>query len=155
MTKLRKSLLEWALYHAGLGYRLFPLAKNSKVPIKGIKWKEESTADPDQINKWWSVDDYNIGIVTGKVNDITVIDLDGDAGVENYKKLKEDYKIPDTYVVQTPHGYHHYFHYNAELKQGAGLLTGIDIRNDGGYIVGAGSVIEDKGVWDEQIHDSA
>tara|TARA_R110002020_G_scaffold341992_1_gene556525 strand:- start:879 stop:3029 length:2151 start_codon:yes stop_codon:yes gene_type:complete len=113
---------------------IIPLLPNDKKP-KG-KWdkfqKERMT--PDQaFNHFEANPNDNIGMVTGKISGISVIDVDGEEGVHSLKE--SGIELPDTAVVKTPKGWHYYYKYNPELKQGANRLNKVDIRNDGGYVV--------------------
>ncbi|OYU73025.1 MAG: hypothetical protein CFE32_22070, partial [Alphaproteobacteria bacterium PA3] len=49
--------------------------------------------------------------------------------------------LPDTIMVRTGKGRHIYFrHPGGKIANRAGFLPGMDIRGDGGYIVGPGSI---------------
>jgi hypothetical protein len=71
------SNLKYALEYAKLNnYSIIPIGVNKK-PL--IKWQEyqERRASPKEIAAWWGeYEDANIGIVTGKISGITVIDID-------------------------------------------------------------------------------
>lgn len=93
-----------------------------------------------EINDWWGQNPtHNIGVVTGKVSGISVVDVDGDDG----KKALKDagIQLPATRMHKTPHGWHFVYAYDAKFKQGQGLLDHVDVRNDGGYIVLPPSVV--------------
>lgn len=114
-------------------------SKPGKHPA--VKWVSSKTTDPEKIAKWWDcsgIYTYNVGISTGKESGITVIDIDaGKGGLQTWQALSEKYQLPLTYTVRTGGGgLHLYFSYCPELKTGTDVLgPGIDIRNDGGYIV--------------------
>jgi len=81
------------------------------------------------------------GILTGKCNNLTVVDLDTDkwADFNNHDFIKEfskDFiKRFNTYTVATPSGgYHLYFQYEATLKNTTNDIQYIDIRNNNGYV---------------------
>jgi hypothetical protein len=91
------------------------------------------------------VKSYNYGVLTGEVNNITVVDIDSYKFTEDSQFIKE---FPDylnefqTYAVSSPSGGHHfYYKYDPEISQVASLIHHVDIRSNGGYIVGAGSQI--------------
>ena len=127
-----------ALQYAVGGYSIIPL--NKKIPrIK--EWKEFQTtpADDDQIDSWWKqYPSANIGIVTGKISGITVVDID----TKGETTVPLD-AFPETFTVKTPSGgYHLYYEYEKAIKQSANTypqFPHVDIRNDGGYVVGPGS----------------
>ena len=77
----------------------------------------------------------SIGIVTGEVSNLFVLDIDGPEG----EKSIEGKHIPRTWTVRTPHGIHYYFRWTKDLEQcvttKAGVLEGVDVRGTGGYVV--------------------
>lgn len=87
----------------------------------------------------------NVGVLTGDVSGIFVLDIDpNDNGFETIKALIAEHgQLPPTFAVKTgTGGYHYYFTMpdfdarNSAKKLGAGL----DIRANGGMVVGPGSV---------------
>lgn len=131
-------LLSFAQQYLQQGYSIVPLLPKEKRPC--IPWSRYQDTKPtlEEIEKWFSQDPANIGIVTGKISGITVVDVDP----KNGGKI-EDFADIDTYQVATPSGgLHLYFQYNSEVKQTAGLTDGVDIRNDGGYVVAPPSLLE-------------
>jgi putative DNA primase/helicase len=84
----------------------------------------------------------NCGIATGARSGIVVIDPDGVKGVKNWLRLEKLHGAnARTLTVATPSGIHLYFRApkhrvgNSVSK----IAEGIDIRGDGGYVVGPGS----------------
>lgn len=54
-------------------------------------------------------------------------------------------EFPKTRIVRTPNdGIHIYYKVDREIRCKVNLYEGIDIRGDGGYVVGVGSVINGK-----------
>jgi hypothetical protein len=89
----------------------------------------------------------NCGVACGKINNLVVLDLDfykdgdeeGTINIFN-EKFGTDYKVFDTYTVRTGSGgWHLYFKYDPDIKQTTNAETSVDIRNDGGYVVSAGT----------------
>jgi hypothetical protein len=128
---------------------VFPLAKNSKIPMKGFAWRTLGVNTKKEVEAFsikypgcnWAVDTERSGFA--------VIDLDkkGDKnGVDAFRKLAKEnaYNKIDTLMVATPgQGYH--LIYKGSYKSGANVIdNGIDIRSRGGYIVALGSVIDKK-----------
>ncbi len=76
-----------------------------------------------------------LGIITGPVSRIFVLDVDGPEG----EKSLEEKHIPKTWTVRTPRGRHFYFKWCDELNDRvttrAGLFDKVDTRGDGGYVV--------------------
>jgi len=128
-----------ALQYAVGGYSIIPLKKDKRPLIATWKDFQKTPATEDVIMKWWEkYPDANIGIITGKISGITVVDIDtkGDTVVP----LET---FPETFTVKTPSGgYHLYYAYDPKIKQTANSypqFPHVDIRNDGGYVVGPGS----------------
>jgi hypothetical protein len=130
------------------GHRVFPVNSGAKEPLhKG--WQEEATTDVERVAALWRgrVPEANIGIRTG--GDVLVIDVDikkGVPGIANWERLMADHGGQLlTRTVRTPSGgLHHYFAKPPELiiPNSAGRLgPGIDVRGDGGFVLGPGSVI--------------
>ena len=93
--------------------------------------------------------EVGIGVLTGRRSNLTVIDVDN---INIFKeKLSEDLiqKLfaEASCVVRTARGgYHFYFAYCEELKQGTYQTHGFDVRNDGGFVVAPPSelVVDEK-----------
>ncbi|HEX8221817.1 MAG TPA: bifunctional DNA primase/polymerase [Chloroflexia bacterium] len=129
------------------GYSVIPLQPGSKKPLLQ-SWKEyqERLPTPEEVDEWlrkWP--DANLGIVTGAVSRLVVVDVDRDhGGEESLPELLPD-PLPDCEIVQTPHGRHLYFRHpgpGRRIANRVGIHPGIDIRGDGGYVVGPGSVVD-------------
>jgi hypothetical protein len=146
------SLLEFALQYAGRQWCVFPLhsvqdgrctcgrdcGKNAgKHPrVKG--GFKVATADPRQIEAWWRKwPDANIGIATGAVSGIVVIDIDGATGRATLQRLVAQYELlPRTEHVKTARGWHLYFAMPPTCPPiPCSTGDGLDVRGDGGYVV--------------------
>ena len=114
--------------------------KHPRTP-NGVK---DATADRTIIKAWWKRwPDANIGIATGPMSGIFVLDVDGDVGKASLAELQAEHgRLPKTVTVKTGKGRHRYFRCDgARVGNTAGRLgKGIDVRGDGGYVVAAGSV---------------
>ncbi len=140
-----KTKLEHAVLLANRGFMIFPLSPNSKYPLKGSHWREESTNHLPTIKKWWSENpDYNVGIDCGK-SGIYVIDVDtkeGKVGQRTYLWLDDLHGFDATMTAVTATGGRHLIYNHYGLGNTASALgKDIDTRGEGGYIVGAGSTI--------------
>jgi hypothetical protein len=159
----RSALLRSALAAAERGWHVFPCVADGKRPALRGNWQDIATTSPERIRDWWSRAPFNIGISCGPSR-LVVIDLDmprlgladGDAddgtlfplsGADMLSMLARQrrQRYPTgTYVVDTPSGgCHLYFTAPAaRVKNSAGSLGPlIDVRADGGYVIGAGSRI--------------
>ena len=128
--------LEVARDLAERGFSVIPIIKDDKkCPISWKKYQNEKATD-DELIQWFQNQSHDIGIVTGAISQLTVIDLDqhgDDDGIATSKEKK--LQLPMTSTRKTPHGMHVFTKYNPSTAQTQGKLPGIDVRNDGGYIV--------------------
>lgn len=134
------SLYAKALAYQEAGFSVIPLKKDKKPLLSSWLEFQKTPATAEVIEEWWlRYPDANVGIVTGKISGITVIDIDTKG--ETVVPLDT---FPQTYTVKTPSGgYHLYYQYDPEIKQTANTypqFPHVDIRNDGGYVVAGGSV---------------
>ena len=128
-------MLQEALNYLGRA-SIIPL--NGKIPAIP-SWKEFQTmkATPEQVTEWWTKNPkYNIGIVTGKLSNITVVDVDTAIAPE---------WLPSTVKVKTGKGWHFYYQYEEGVQNKARIFEDIDIRGEGGYVVAPPSVHPDTG----------
>lgn len=139
-----------AVWYAEQGWKVFPLAPNSKQPLiakrDGGNGLYDATADLTQVRQWWKqYPSANIGLPTGEKFD--VIDIDGPEGIKSLSELGED-AIPDVHgKVGTPRGFHLYVEPTSDGNR-AGVRPGIDYRSIGGYVVGPPSQLDFKRwVW--------
>ncbi len=122
-----------------------PLRPRDKRPL--IPWTHLQTSRPSEndIDEWFERwPDANIGIVTGEISNLVVLDVDpkhgGDAALAH---LEQRYRpLPITIEAITGGGgWHFYFaHPSFLIRNRAGLAQGIDLRGDGGYIVAPPSI---------------
>ena len=84
--------------------------------------------------------DANIGIVTGAISGIIVLDIDGAKGKESIKK--HNLHLPPTPAARSGgDGLHYYFkHPGYPCRNFTKKYPGVDFRGDGGYIVAPPSV---------------
>lgn len=132
------------------GFRVFPLEIDKKTPAHPA-WQEHATTNPEIVEAMWrdplgEVVPYNIGIATG--NGITVLDVDvkkGKNGLQALDDLVSFYDLDDqTFTVRTASGgFHLYYNsQNLSLRNSASRVgEGLDVRSEGGYVVGPGSSI--------------
>lgn len=106
------------------------------VPINGLK---AATKDEDAIRRLFSSSrPYNIGIATGPISNIFVVDVDGAEGEESIADLQSaNSPLPKTLTSLTGRGRHLIFrHPGIKIKTRSSKLGNkLDIRGDGGYIV--------------------
>ncbi len=140
-------------YHVN-GYNLLPIGPDKRPTIKSWKeWQTEQQSD-EIILEWFKDNKNNIGIITGKISGISVVDIDNKDGQD--KAIEMLRKFPDTFTVQTPSGgYHCYYKYAEGFTVSANAypdLPNVDIRSDSGY-VGAPPSINSNGKAYEVINN--
>ncbi len=135
-------------------FKTFKLRYNSKLPSD--EWKKDPTKTffiNRNLWKDYSMEDMEknglgLGVPTGKINGIFVLDLDlydkKDKPYDPEKCLfRKTFGSPEEYIkkhnlfaVQTiSGGIHIYFKYDNRFKQTACAALQIDTRSDGGYVV--------------------
>lgn len=142
---------------ASAGFRVFPLAFNSKLPaFKDQDWRKLASNDPERVRRFYAEAlteeplDFNIGIATGE--SLMVLDVDeknGKAGSRALESLELRHgDLPETFTVGTASGGEHlYFRVppGVYVPNSAGKLgDGLDIRGDGGYVVGPWSEVDGR-----------
>lgn len=140
-------MLQEALHYAELGMAVFPLVPRDKTPATEHGFKD-ATTDPEKIRKWWHLQpDCNIGIATGEVSRLVVIDIDNDetTGKDGSGELRKWEKsngdLPETWTVTTGRGGAHYYYRTTEdFRSKASIFPSIDVRGNGGYVVAPPSV---------------
>lgn len=73
------------------------------------------------------------------------MDIDEDRGIDGYHSLtdwqREHGDFPETWTAITGRGgYHMYFRGDGKIKNRAGIIDGVDIRGNGGYVVAPPSI---------------
>ena len=151
------STIAWARFYAGLGWSVVPVRPAEKVPA--IPWSGFQQARPTmaQIDDWFAVGGYGIGIVTGRISGIFVLDFDGETGQELLTRLEREHgPLPPTVSALTPGGGIHllFQHPGTPVATRKHVLPGLDIRGDGGFIVAHPSVHKNsrRYQWDADAH---
>ncbi len=107
-------------------------------------WQKKATSDVETIRAWWAKNPTaNIGLATGRESGFFVVDIDGEIGAKSLAELQREHcEFPDTIQIRTGSGgLHFYFKFpkEIELRNKQSWRPGIDIRGEGGYVVGAQS----------------
>lgn len=123
--------LEAALKYLSKRWPVFPVTPDTKKPCLE-SWKEYQNRLPTEaeIEKWWIDWPWaNIALATGKFAGVSVVDVDPrhEGSIEG---------LSDTVKAQTGGGGWHYFYkYSAGCHSQNGIVTGIDLKSDGGYVI--------------------
>ena len=127
------------------GWSVVPLRPRHKRPLIGWERFQHELASSATVTKWYRRwPDANIGVMTGEISNLVVLDVDpnhgGDASLDRLERQLAP--LPVTVQATTGGGGRHlYFaHPGALVRNRAGLAQGIDMRGDGGYIVAPPSV---------------
>jgi len=127
------------------GWSILPIRASDKRPL--LRWERLGTTRPteaevaDWFRRWPQA---NIGIITGEISNLVVIDVDPKhGGDESLARLQRRLgELPLTVEAKTGGGGRHlyFLHPDVMVRNRAGLAQGIDVRGDGGYVVAPPSV---------------
>lgn len=139
-----------ALDYASRGVAVFPMqfvpegdgSKGRKVPLC-MFGLNAATTDPEKVREWWtSFPTALIGIPTGMVTGLFVIDIDGETGQKNWEILAAEHGFdPDETLCEvSPGGRHYYYIFPVIPEKTPGCTTGslaagIDTKGEGGSII--------------------
>ena len=145
MNELLTAALKYATDY---GWAVFPVSPKTKKPLTPHGCKD-AKKDPGAIRAWWERNpDASIGVATGSISSLLVIDedMDEDKGLDGIHEVqlweKINGELPETVRAITGRGGSHlYFKYNGkDLGNRAGLLEGVDVRGEGGYVIAPPSI---------------
>lgn len=119
-----------------MGLSVMPV--RGKMPLLAWKKWQSVRATPEQVEAW-DAGPHNVGIITGHISGILVVDVDGETDLE----------FPETWTVRTSKGFHYYFNLpeGMDLRNRARAFPNVDIRAEGGYVVAPPSVHESGHVY--------
>lgn len=124
---MTQTLLEAALSYGAVGYRVHPCRPDDKRPL--TMWSEAATTDPGTLERYWTRwPNALIGLCTGS----GLVVVDDDRGRD---EPEDDLVLTRTAKTRS-RGWHHYFKTDeAHVPNRVGIIPGIDIRGDGGYVI--------------------
>ncbi len=153
---MTEQLIDIALKYAKWGWPVLPLyspirgkcdcGADCKSPGKHPRIKggvNAASLDLECVLNWWQQWPHaNVGIATGRVSNLVVMDLDErHGGVHSWTQWEKTHSTKTSLIAKTGGGFHLFFDAQGhEIKSRAGILPGVDVRADGGYIVAAGSL---------------
>jgi hypothetical protein len=136
-----------ALAMAAKAFRVFPCTPNAKEPA--CYWQQEATTEETVIREWFkATPDMNYGVAMDHRHFVLDLDCKGERdGIADLANREfENSELRATFTVKTPSGGEHLYLVgsapNSVCKKELG--QGIDVRGDGGYVLGPGSVIDGK-----------
>jgi len=111
---------------------ILPVGKDKK-PL--IPWKEFQSRKPteEEVKEWFrKFPDMNIGIITGKISDLIVVDVEKGGDVSD---------LPDTLISKTGGGgWHYYYRYTEGIANKARIRKLTDIRGEAGFVIAPPSI---------------
>jgi len=121
MTKTDELNIEKVLdFFVENGFSLVPIVHNRKAPPAENDWTNKTHKDKDEWVNWITNNGLNVGVRTGKVSGITIIDIDQKPIPEEIKKL-----MGNTLIEESTKGFHFFYKYDKDFPK----------TNDGGYVV--------------------
>lgn len=149
--------VETTLAYLRCGWSVIPVILQAELSGKiskrpAVKWQEYQKRLPTEheVRQWFGERQYTgIGVVTGKVSNLVVIDIEHDA------TAKDVVGIESPLESQTISGGRHVFYRWTKFIKNAVRLRGkpIDFRGDGGFIVLPPSQLRAKGyTWIKRCH---
>lgn len=134
-----------ALDYLRRGWSVLPIEPHGKRPL--IPWRpfQSGIASADAVRHWFERwPDANVGLVTGGLSGLVVLDVDiSHGGADSLAALEREHgALPITLEAVTGGGGRHiYFrHPGAPVMNRVALRPGIDLRGDGGCVVAPPSV---------------
>ena len=138
-------VLAAALSYLARGWSVLPLRPRDKRPIRS--WQEWQHARPSEpeVRAWFTAwPDANLGIVTGAISGLLVLDVDAKGGGEAAlagEEARSGPTPPAPEVLTGGGGRHLYLrHPDFEVPNRVGIRPGLDLRGDGGYVVAPPSI---------------
>jgi hypothetical protein len=134
MTDLAPSMLESALWYLSMGWNVIPVTEDKRPQLPSWEEYQRRMVTEREVREWWSTwPNAGIAVITGSVSGLVVVDVDSPAGMEHIKP----YLNGDTLTTITGGGGRHFYfkHPGQPVPNAVGLLPGVDLRGDGGYVI--------------------
>lgn len=145
---------EWALYYLRRGWSVVPVRRGEKIPAVPWHQYQHRRATLAEIEDWYVDPTMGVGIVTGPISNLIVADFDGALGAETEAQILP--RIGVGPVALTGGGGTHRLmaHPGRKVPTRTGVLPGMDVRGDGGFIVAPPSVHASgrQYSWDVDFH---
>jgi hypothetical protein len=122
-------MLEEAMRYLDRGFAVIPVGTNKK-PLIAWKLYQTEHPKPEALSEWFSNGQAQIGVVTGALSGVVVVDVEVGA-------LDQTDQFPYTAMGKSGGGGVHlwYRHPGRPVANAVGFRPGVDIRGDGGYVV--------------------
>jgi hypothetical protein len=114
---------------------------DGKVPAIAWKAYQQRRATEAELSAWFAAGDQNLGVVTGAVSGVVVLDADSPEALAWLTR-----HVPYTpWQTKTARGFHLFYRHpggrvpnRSKVRVATGRLA-VDVRGDGGYVIGPGS----------------
>jgi hypothetical protein len=131
-----------ALRYANLGIPVFPCVPGGKQPLTPNGF-HDATSIARVVHAWWQrTPDANIGLPTGALTGVLVVDVDvhpGASGFDAFERARsQGFGSGWAWLVRTPSGGLHAYYPNVhgqEQRSWQVPAAHIDFRGDGGYVI--------------------
>lgn len=142
-NNMENDIFQHAFKYRQRGLSIIPITPRGKTPLipSWLPYQDRLPTEQELAEwfkeKWPSA---NIGIITGKISNLAVIDVDSKEGEQSLVDLIGN--IPETPISKTPKGMHLFFRHpgGIHLHNFARKMPGLDFRGDGGYVVASPSI---------------
>lgn len=135
---MRMSMLQEALALLELGWSVVPLRAGSKKPLIEPHARQHRLPLASEVERWlerWP--DANLGVVTGAVSGLLVVDVDPLRGADSaLRALQQQFgALPATPIVTSGGGGRHWYFRTAGQGVTSGSFRGIELHGEGSYVV--------------------
>lgn len=134
------NILEYALNYIKKGYSIIPVGRgeDKKEPFlpSYLEFFDRKPTE-EEVRLWWKqYPEAQIGILTGKINNLTVLDVDYNEKGKVESGLAYHGDFPKTLTVQSGSGGKHFYYKYCEKADGLkNLRPRIDIKSNHGYVI--------------------
>src|SRR5258706_12038426 len=111
------------------GWAVFPVVPNGKRPLTSNGFKDATKSIYAVRQYWTKYPDANIGIATGMVSNLAVVDIDVKNGAKGRESVEKIKGLTPTLMVKTPSGGGPLFYFlGAPLKNPKRVFPGVDLQ---------------------------
>jgi Bifunctional DNA primase/polymerase, N-terminal/Primase C terminal 1 (PriCT-1) len=134
-----------ALDYLSRGWSVLPMEPRAKRPLVPWRMLQSKAATASAVREWYRRrPGANVGIVTGRISGLIVLDVDTyHGGADSLAALESQHgELPATLESRTGGGGRHlYFrHPGPATMNRTGIRPGLDLRGDGGCVVAPPSI---------------
>ena len=140
------------LGYLDMGFSILPLRPGDKRPATKWELYRSVHMTHGETQAFWgsvkeiNTDTYNVGIVTGKISGVDVIDVETSTAFD--KLVKQYPELLSSAISRTTNGgYHVYVKHEPGLSRSIRVMPDIDYCGEGGYVVAPPSIISSTGYY--------